>query len=249
MSFAGDEWDLPFPLPDPSRVGERDDTLGAWFMGKAGTEATHHISKTLYAFPVPPHTITMQLPKDAERYSWTDYLTWPENERYELIDGVAYAMSPAPQRKHQEISGEIFRQAANALREKLCRVYDAPFDVKLSTAEDDNAPTVVQPDITITCDRSQLTDQGMTGAPDLVIEIVSPVSGLIDRRRKFDLYQRYGVKEYWIVDQDEKVVEVYRLGDDRSYLRAGVFGPDDTVTAEAVPELLVSLGEVFAEEA
>ena len=189
----------------------------------------------------------MQLPKEEERYSWSDYLAWPEGERYELVDGIAYAMSPAPRRRHQEISGEIFRQAANALRKKPCRVYDAPFDVKLSSDESDDAPTVVQPDITVTCDRTKLTEQGMTGPPDLVIEIVSPDSGLIDRRRKFDLYERFRVKEYWIVDQDEKVVEVYRLGDAVTYRRIGAFGPEDTVTAEAVPELSVSLAEVFAE--
>ena len=101
----------------------------------------------------------------------------------------------------------------------------------------------------------------MTGPPDLVIEIVSPDSGLIDRvwseaplparpcirRRKFDLYERFRVKEYCIVDQDEKIVEVYRLGDEGTYRRIGAFGPEDTVTAEAVPELSVSLAEVFAE--
>jgi Uma2 family endonuclease len=190
----------------------------------------------------------MLLPKEEERYSWSDYLAWPEGERYELIDGVAYAMSPAPRRRHQEISGEIFRQTANALWGTSCRVYDAPFDVKLSTDEDDDAPTVVQPDITVTCDRAKLTQQGMTGPPDLVVEIVSPDSGLIDRRRKFELYERFGVREYWIVDQDEKVVEVWTLENDRPYRRSGVFGPEDTVTATAVQDLVVSLAEVFAEE-
>ena len=92
----------------------------------------------------------MPLPREEARYSWSDYLAWPEGERYELVDGIAYAMSPAPRRRHQEISGEIFRQAANALRKKPCRVYDAPFDVKLSSDESDDAPTVVQPDITVT---------------------------------------------------------------------------------------------------
>jgi Uma2 family endonuclease len=142
----------------------------------------------------------------------------------------------------------MVRHAANALKGASCRVYDAPFDVKLSADEEDDAPTVVQPDIAVTCDRSKLTQQGMTGPPDLVIEIVSPDSGLIDRRRKFDLYQRFGVREYWIVDQDEQVVEVYRLGEDGSYRRSGVFGPEDTVTAAAVADLSVSLAEVFAEE-
>ena len=190
----------------------------------------------------------MELPQEDERYSWSDYLSWPEGERYELIDGLAYAMSPAPQRRHQEISGEIFRQASNALKGQPCRVYDAPFDVKLSADEDDDAPTVVQPDITVTCDRSKLTEQGMTGPPDLVVEIVSPDSGLIDRRRKFDLYERFGVNEYWIVDQDERVVEVWRLDSSSSYHRSGVYGPDDTVAAAAVPDVVVSLAEVFADQ-
>ena len=189
----------------------------------------------------------MLLPQEDERYSWTDYLAWPEGERYELIDGVAYAMSPAPRRRHQETSRAIFRQMDGALAGKPCQVYFAPFDVKLSADEDDESPTVVQPDITVTCDRSKLTDQGMTGPPDLVVEIVSPDSGLIDRRRKFALYERFGVSEYWIVDQDERVVEVWRLDGDGSYQRSGVFGPEDTVAAAAVPDLVVSLAEVFAE--
>ena len=202
----------------------------------------------LYHVPLSAHIYDMELPREDKRYSWSDYLSWPEGERYELIDGLAYAMSPAPQRRHQEISGEIFRQASNALTGQACRVYDAPFDVKLSADEDDDAPTVVQPDITVTCDRSKLTEQGMTGPPDLVIEIVSPDSGLIDRRRKFELYERFGVNEYWIVDQDERVVEVWRLDSSGSYHRSGVYGPDDTVTAAAVPDVVVSLAEVFADQ-
>ncbi len=192
--------------------------------------------------------MTMLSPKEEERYSWSDYLAWPEGERYELIDGVVYAMSPAPRRRHQETCRAIFRQIDRSLAGKSCEVYFAPFDVKLSGDEDDDAPTVVQPDITVTCDKSKLTTQGMTGPPDLVVEIVSPDSGLIDRRRKFDLYERFGVQEYWIVDQDERVVEVYRLGNDGSYRRSGVYGPEETVTSTAVTDLSISLTEVFAED-
>jgi Uma2 family endonuclease len=189
----------------------------------------------------------MPIPKEEERYTWTDYLSWPEGERFELIDGVAYAMSPAPQRRHQETSRAIFRQMDRLLASKPCEVYFAPFDVKLSADENDDAPTVVQPDITVTCDRSKLTDQGMTGPPDLAVEVVSSDSGLIDRRRKFDLYERFGVQEYWIVDQDARVVEVYLLGADGTYRRVGAFGPEDKITATAVPDLSVSLAEVFGE--
>jgi Uma2 family endonuclease len=147
-------------------------------------------------------------PRGYERYSWKDYLSWSEEERFELIDGVAYAMSPAPGRKHQRMVSELNRQIANALLKSSCQVYPAPLDVKLSGEVADDAPTVVQPDLTVVCNADKLTEQGVAGAPDLVIEIVSPESGYHDRARKFDRYQRYGVSEYWIVDKNENVLEV-----------------------------------------
>ena len=115
--------------------------------------------------------------KTDQKWTYTDYLTWPEGERWELINGVAYNMSPAPSRRHQELSGELFRQIANHLKGKQCKVYDAPFDVRLSTAgnESDNyIDTVVQPDIVVVCDPSKLDERGCKGAPDIVIEISSP---------------------------------------------------------------------------
>ncbi|MFP4407236.1 MAG: Uma2 family endonuclease [Spirochaetaceae bacterium] len=186
----------------------------------------------------------MAVPKPEERYSWQEYLNWPTDERFELIEGVAYAMSPAPRRRHQEISGELFYQAYTALREGGCKVFAAPFDVKLSSDEDNDAPTVVQPDLTVCCDPEKLTEQGMTGPPDLVVEIVSPESGIADRRRKFAVYESYGVKEYWIVDQDEELVEVYVLKEGRLN-RAAVYAKDEELAGTAVPELRVSLKDVF----
>ena len=221
------------------------------------------------------HTYAMEQVQEQQRYSWREYLSWPEWERYELIDGLAYARSPSPRRRHQEIAGEMHRQMANALRDRDCSVFPAPFDVKLSDDRHDQTPTVVQPDITVNCDPTKLTEQGMTGAPDLVVEIVSPESGLIDRGRKFELYRRYGVSEYWIVDQDERLVEVYLLestggsttgagaaasagssegtragtgkgGEDRRiFRRAAVYGPADTLRSSAVSELTLDLSEVF----
>ncbi len=190
----------------------------------------------------------MEVARKQERYSWDDYMQWPEDERYELVEGVPYAMSPAPGRRHQEISGELFRQAANQLTGATCRVFHAPFDVKFSPDEEDDAPTVLQPDITVTCDRSKLTKQGISGAPDLVVEIVSPDSGLADKRRKFALYEAYGVSEYWIVDQGESLVEVYLLDADGRYRRDGVYGRDDRLSAQAVADLEIQLERVFAVE-
>ena len=187
----------------------------------------------------------MEVPEPEERFSWQEYLAWPTDERFELIEGVAYAMSPAPRRRHQEISGELFRQAANALRGGGCKLFAAPFDVKLSPDEEDEAPTVVQPDLTVCCDPAKLTEQGMTGAPDLVVEIVSPDSGIADRRRKFAVYESYAVAEYWIVDQDEELVEVYLLTEGR-YRREAVYARDEGLRSFTVNGLAVDLGEVFS---
>jgi Uma2 family endonuclease len=187
----------------------------------------------------------MEEPKPEERYSWKEYLAWPTEERFELIEGVAHAMSPAPRRRHQEISGELFYQTYSALRGGGCNVFAPPFDVKLSSDEEDDAPTVVQPDLTLCCDPGKLTEEGMTGPPDLVVEIVSPESGIADRRRKFAVYESYGVREYWIVDQDEELVEVYLLENGR-YVRAAVYAKEEKLTSSAVPELTVELSPVFS---
>ncbi len=135
------------------------------------------------------------------KFTYRDYLHWPDDERWELIDGVAYNMSPAPNRIHQKISGELHRQIANYLIGKQCEVYAAPFDVRLpATGEkNDEITTVVQPDITIVCDKSKLDKKGCKGSPDLVIEILSPYTAKKDMKEKHFLYEKFAVKEYWIV--------------------------------------------------
>jgi Uma2 family endonuclease len=126
-----------------------------------------------------------------QAWTYADYCSWPDDERCELIDGVAYAMSPAPSRQYQELSGELFRQFANHLKGKPCKVYDAPFDLRLSeqnAASDNYVTTVVQPDILVVCDSSKLDDRGCNGAPDLIVEILSPATAARDLKEKFDLY-------------------------------------------------------------
>jgi Uma2 family endonuclease len=154
-------------------------------------------------------------------------------------------MSPAPRREHQRLLTELTRQVANALQHEPCDVYPAPFDVKLSPQEADERPTVVQPDLTVVCDEAKLTEQGVTGPPDLVVEIVSPDTGFHDRGRKFDLYERYGVAEYWIVEPNEKLIEVYRLENSR-FLRAGVSGPEESLKSVAVPAIEIDLSALFS---
>jgi len=130
----------------------------------------------------------LALKNNNERWTYADYLTWPDDERWEIIDGVAYAMSPSPGKRHQELFGELFRQIANFLKGKSCKVFAAPFDVRLSdisTASDNYAETVVQPDIFVVCDKNKLDERGCKGAPDLIIEISSPSTGKNDLTIKF----------------------------------------------------------------
>ena len=149
-----------------------------------------------------------------ERFTYRNYRTWPDDERWELIDGHAWAMSPAPRRRHQEVSGRLFIDIGVFLKGKLCKVFEAPFDVLLpeGSEPDDEVDTVVQPDIAVVCDLSRLTERGARGAPDLVVEILSPSTSRKDQREKFDRYERAGVREYWVVDPAGQWLCVYRLG-------------------------------------
>jgi Uma2 family endonuclease len=153
--------------------------------------------------------------KDDRIYTYADYCRWPDDERWELIDGVAYNMSPAPGRQHQEISGEIFAAIHSFLKDKPCRVYAAPFDVRLpehARQEDDEITTVVQPDVSVFCNKEYLDEHGAVGPPDIAVEILSPYTSVKDQREKLELYERFGVTEYWIVDPANRVMWVYRLG-------------------------------------
>ena len=199
---------------------------------------------TVDAAPAASYRHPMALPQQYQRYTYQDYLSWPEGERWELVDGVAYAMSPAPTTGHQRILGEIYRQISNYLLDRDCEVLVAPFDLKLSEEADDREPTVLQPDLAITCRPETIAEHGITGAPELCVEVISPGSVIADRKRKFDLYQKYGVAEYWIVESSG-VVEVYRLDASGSYARTGAYGPDEVLSPAALPELSIDLRFVF----
>lgn len=156
----------------------------------------------------------MSLPKrDTQRHTYGEYRHWPDDVRYELIDGSAYAMAPAPSRRHQEVLGELFRQVANALEGHSCRAFIAPFDVRLprGAEADDEIETVVQPDLAVVCDQAKLDAQGCRGAPDWVIEVLSPVTAGHDHIQKRAVYERAGVREYWLVHPSDRIVTVYRL--------------------------------------
>lgn len=184
-----------------------------------------------------------------QRFSYADIAARPGDTRWELIDGFEYAMTPAPSSRHQILQGKLYIAVGNALKGSPCIAVPPPFDVLLDAPEygRNNAQNVVQPDLTVICDKGKIKPHGCEGAPDLVVEILSPASHARDYVEKLRLYERFGVKEYWIVDPQDLRLDIIRPGDDGVYRVSGNFSEKDTVTAEAVAGLTVDLGEVFAD--
>ena len=184
-----------------------------------------------------------------KQYSYADYLTWKFEERVELIKGRIFKMTPAPARKHQKISGKLFTRFSNFFYQHSCDVYSAPFDVRFPSGEGNKQTyTVVQPDISRICDKSKLDDRGCVGAPDLIVEILSPATSKKDAKDKFYLYEENGVKEYWMADPNTKLLDIFVLGDDKKYHFAGKFTEEDTVKVSIFPELEIDLKEVFEDD-
>ncbi|MDA3894047.1 MAG: Uma2 family endonuclease [Salinivirgaceae bacterium] len=182
-------------------------------------------------------------------YNYAQYLTWRFQERIEIIKGRLFKMSPAPARKHQEASGDLFRQISSFLYKKPCSVFSAPFDVRFPKGNsDEETYTVVQPDICIICDKSKLDDRGCIGAPDFIIEILSPSTAEKDTKDKFQLYQEQGVKEYWMVYPGEHMVDVFKLDKRGKYQFDAKYVKSDKVRVGILPELEIILDDVFRDD-
>ncbi|MBF0500350.1 MAG: Uma2 family endonuclease [Candidatus Riflebacteria bacterium] len=189
-----------------------------------------------------------QTKKSSEkRFTYGDYCTWPEDERWELIDGVPFDMTPAPSRQHSKISGSLFYQFYNFFSGKPCEVHNAPFDVRLprNKEPDDKIDTVVQPDILVVCDEKKLDDKGCRGAPDLVVEIISPSTASRDNITKKALYEKHGVKEYWLVSPTDRLVTIYRLEPDGEFGKSIIFCDTDKIEVPLFPGLEIDLTSVF----
>jgi len=189
------------------------------------------------------------LTKEDERYTYAEYRRWPAEERWELIDGTAWSMCAAPSRAHQDVSREMLRLISNWLKGKPCKVYDAPFDVLLPSdpeEADEDVDTVVQPDLAVFCDRSKLTAAGARGAPDLVVEIISPWTLKKDLNDKFRLYERVGVREYWVVDPSGSL-QSYSLADSGRFGNPVILEGSGKLESTVLQGFTLDVAALFAE--
>lgn len=184
----------------------------------------------------------------AKTYSYADYLTWMFQERLELFKGKIFKMSPAPSMYHQKVSRDLTLLLGNKFRENSCNLFVAPFDVRLlnnkNSKNDKDIYTVVQPDLCVICDENKLDARGAIGAPDLMIEILSPGNSKKEMSYKYDLYQEAGVLEYWIVNPTDKTIFIYILKD-------GIFVGQQPLIEESkiksplFPQLDFTVSEIF----
>jgi len=187
------------------------------------------------------------------QYSYADYLSWRLEESVELIKGKIIAMSPAPNLKHQRISRNLLLTIGQYFKHQPCQVFIAPFDVKLydsrkASLNDQQVFSVVQPDLCVVCQSGKLTEQGCDGAPDWIIEVLSPGNSKKEMHLKFQLYQENGVKEYWLVYPYEQAVYQFVLeSDSEKYQLHTMYAGDDLAQPFLFPELQIDLADVFAE--
>jgi len=180
------------------------------------------------------------------RYSYADYLTWQMDEMVELIKGKVFRAAAAPGRKHQEVSLKIASQLYYLLKNQTCKVFEAPFDVRLPVHSKKNEDifTVVQPDICVVCDRSKLDEAGCIGAPDLIVEILSPGNNRKEIHNKFKVYEESGVMEYWVIHPSEQTLLVYTLTKGK-YVPSRLFTVGDMVSSGCIAGFHLDVKDLF----
>ena len=175
-------------------------------------------------------------------YSYADYLVWKIKERVELLKGKILEMS-APSPIHQEISGNLQGALFVFLKNSRCKLYTAPFDVRFPQKGESQVYTVVQPDLCVVCDLEKIDSKGCVGAPDLVVEILSPGNSKKEMKSKFALYQEEGVREYWIVDPERELVFVY-VADNKKF-KPTIPIADDYVYSTIFPDFKIHTSDLF----
>src|SRR5690554_5643966 len=180
------------------------------------------------------------------KYSYADYLTWQLDEMVEIIKGRLFKMTAAPSRIHQKVAGKLHYHLYGFLAGKPCEVYIAPFDVRLPKMSTNNEDiyTVVQPDICVICDKGKLDGPGCLGAPDLIVEILSPGNNKKELQNKYDVYQESGVNEYWIIHPSEQTLMIYTLNSG-IYVPSRLFTSGDTITSSILTGFSLDLEDFF----
>jgi len=188
------------------------------------------------------NTLDLDLNK---RYTYKDYLTWIDDKRRELYDGFIKMMSPAPKRMHQNISSFLHIEIGYFLKKKRCKIFAAPFDIRLPKKGNEEIYDVVQPDLSIICDPKKLDENGCLGAPDMIIEIISKATAKRDAIEKYKIYEEAGVREYWIVYPETELVHVFLLKENKYELKQ-IYANDDKIEVNIFNgELIINLKEVF----
>jgi Uma2 family endonuclease len=181
-------------------------------------------------------------------YSYADYLTWRFQERLEIFKGRLFKMSPAPSTSHQKVSMKLTKFILQKFSNHPCNLFAAPFDVRLldkkKSTNDSEIFTVVQPDLCVICDENKLDQRGAFGAPDLVIEILSPGNSKKELKYKYDLYEEAGVLEYWIVNPEDKTFLIYVLRDNQ-FIGIHPLIEEDQIKSPLFPQLDFVLEEIF----
>jgi len=183
----------------------------------------------------------------SKTYTYADYLKWAFDERLELIKGKIFEMSPAPGSVHQLVSGAVFNELYNYLKGKPCKVFSAPFDVRFirRSVDDDAITTVVQPDICVICDINKIDAKGCIGAPDIMVEILSPGNNRKELQNKYEVYEEAGVLEYWVIHPQEKTFLKYTLINN-AFQPSRLLTIGDEVTTPILPDFILNLDELFA---
>ncbi|MHB8764844.1 MAG: Uma2 family endonuclease [Deferrisomatales bacterium] len=182
----------------------------------------------------------MAPPQETRRtYTYADYARWPEGERWELVDGEPWAMTPAPTLRHQRVVVRILHLLETALQGHRCTAYVAPADVLLSDED------VVQPDVFVVCDPAKITPEGLRGAPEVVFEVTSPSTAFRDRGVKRALYERAGVREYVIVDPDGRYAEAWALDASAAYGPSRLVGPRESLALQSLGGLALPIAELL----
>lgn len=186
-------------------------------------------------------------PDPSFTYTYADYLQWKFLERLELFRGKIYKMG-APNTLHQVVAGNLYGEMRHYLKGKSCQVFIAPFDIRLpiqNKKRDDEITTVVQPDVCVVCDPAKIDERGVCGAPDLVIEVLSPGNSKKEVRDKFELYEEAGVREYWVINPTEQNLITFLLTAEGTFGSAKMYTGGDRLEAATVPGFSINVTEIF----